>query len=177
MTAMAVPAPSRPLLMARAQRPPRERIFFSSSTTPYLKSKATFLLVRDRPTRILFEGSRTGFTYASRGLNRFRYMPVSLRIVIRALAIRHWLHGHFMPAPAALSTSWTFPASSHFTRPQPIAIRHSSLIVRLIPGSSAVEQPAVNRLVAGSNPARGATSARNHSFGGCGLAQFCRRRS
>ena len=26
----------------------------------------------------------------------------------------------------------------------------------LIPGSSAVEQPAVNRLVAGSNPARGA---------------------
>ena len=28
---------------------------------------------------------------------------------------------------------------------------------RLFPGSSAVEQPAVNRLVAGSNPARGAT--------------------
>jgi hypothetical protein len=27
---------------------------------------------------------------------------------------------------------------------------------RLFPGSSAVEQPAVNRLVAGSNPARGA---------------------
>ena len=27
---------------------------------------------------------------------------------------------------------------------------------RLVPGSSAVEQPAVNRLVAGSNPARGA---------------------
>jgi hypothetical protein len=27
----------------------------------------------------------------------------------------------------------------------------------LFPGSSAVEQPAVNRLVAGSNPARGAT--------------------
>jgi hypothetical protein len=26
----------------------------------------------------------------------------------------------------------------------------------LFPGSSAVEQPAVNRLVAGSNPARGA---------------------
>ena len=29
---------------------------------------------------------------------------------------------------------------------------------RLFPGSSAVEQPAVNRLVAGSNPARGATA-------------------
>jgi hypothetical protein len=29
---------------------------------------------------------------------------------------------------------------------------------RLFPGSSAVEQPAVNRLVAGSNPARGAKS-------------------
>ena len=28
---------------------------------------------------------------------------------------------------------------------------------RLFPGSSVVEQPAVNRLVAGSNPARGAT--------------------
>jgi hypothetical protein len=27
---------------------------------------------------------------------------------------------------------------------------------RVFPGSSAVEQPAVNRLVAGSNPARGA---------------------
>lgn len=27
----------------------------------------------------------------------------------------------------------------------------------MFPGSSAVEQPAVNRLVAGSNPARGAT--------------------
>src|SRR5262245_16406388 len=29
----------------------------------------------------------------------------------------------------------------------------------MVPGSSAVEQPAVNRLVAGSNPARGAISA------------------
>src|SRR5215475_5409074 len=29
---------------------------------------------------------------------------------------------------------------------------------RLFPGSSVVEQPAVNRLVAGSNPARGANS-------------------
>jgi hypothetical protein len=30
----------------------------------------------------------------------------------------------------------------------------------LFPGSSAVEQPAVNRLVAGSNPARGANKIR-----------------
>jgi hypothetical protein len=30
-------------------------------------------------------------------------------------------------------------------------------VARVFPGSSAVEQPAVNRLVAGSNPARGAT--------------------
>jgi hypothetical protein len=29
-------------------------------------------------------------------------------------------------------------------------------VARVVPGSSAVEQPAVNRLVAGSNPARGA---------------------
>ena len=34
---------------------------------------------------------------------------------------------------------------------------------RLFPGSSAVEQPAVNRLVAGSNPARGATSIKVRS--------------
>jgi hypothetical protein len=31
----------------------------------------------------------------------------------------------------------------------------------LFPGSSAVEQPAVNRLVAGSNPARGANKINN----------------
>jgi hypothetical protein len=37
--------------------------------------------------------------------------------------------------------------------------RHAS---RLFPGSSAVEQPAVNRLVAGSNPARGAKSPLPH---------------
>jgi hypothetical protein len=33
----------------------------------------------------------------------------------------------------------------------------------LFPGSSAVEQPAVNRLVAGSNPARGANAC-SHLF-------------
>ena len=33
---------------------------------------------------------------------------------------------------------------------------------RLFPGSSAVEQPAVNRLVAGSNPARGANVTNIH---------------
>jgi hypothetical protein len=32
---------------------------------------------------------------------------------------------------------------------------------RLFPGSSAVEQPAVNRLVAGSNPARGANKIKD----------------
>src|SRR5579859_5512280 len=35
------------------------------------------------------------------------------------------------------------------------------LLLAPFPGSSVVEQPAVNRLVAGSNPARGATSVRN----------------
>jgi hypothetical protein len=34
---------------------------------------------------------------------------------------------------------------------------YSRTLARVVPGSSAVEQPAVNRLVAGSNPARGAT--------------------
>jgi hypothetical protein len=33
---------------------------------------------------------------------------------------------------------------------------YSRTLARVVPGSSAVEQPAVNRLVAGSNPARGA---------------------
>ena len=33
-----------------------------------------------------------------------------------------------------------------------------SRALHVFPGSSVVEQPAVNRLVAGSNPARGATS-------------------
>ena len=36
------------------------------------------------------------------------------------------------------------------------ALLYASLARALFPGSSAVEQPAVNRLVAGSNPARGA---------------------
>ena len=38
-------------------------------------------------------------------------------------------------------------------------------IAGLLPGSSVVEQPAVNRLVAGSNPARGATFDATHTFG------------
>jgi hypothetical protein len=36
-------------------------------------------------------------------------------------------------------------------KPEPLCYRRL-----MVPGSSAVEQPAVNRLVAGSNPARGA---------------------
>jgi hypothetical protein len=39
-----------------------------------------------------------------------------------------------------------------------VAIRRLVHTRALFPGSSVVEQPAVNRLVAGSNPARGATS-------------------
>lgn len=39
----------------------------------------------------------------------------------------------------------------------PVAIRRLVHTRALFPGSSVVEQPAVNRLVAGSNPARGAT--------------------
>jgi hypothetical protein len=37
-------------------------------------------------------------------------------------------------------------------------------VARVFPGSSAVEQPAVNRLVAGSNPARGATLSSPFDF-------------
>jgi hypothetical protein len=39
----------------------------------------------------------------------------------------------------------------------PFVIGRSRSLRRVFPGSSVVEQPAVNRLVAGSNPARGAT--------------------
>jgi hypothetical protein len=37
-------------------------------------------------------------------------------------------------------------------------------VARVVPGSSAVEQPAVNRLVAGSNPARGARVDKSFSW-------------
>ncbi len=45
-----------------------------------------------------------------------------------------------------------------FTLCKPEGLCYSRTLARaaLVPGSSAVEQPAVNRLVAGSNPARGA---------------------
>jgi hypothetical protein len=39
---------------------------------------------------------------------------------------------------------------------RPVCYRAQPKLLRLFPGSSVVEQPAVNRLVAGSNPARGA---------------------
>src|SRR5262245_10086220 len=41
-------------------------------------------------------------------------------------------------------------------------------VARVFPGSSAVEQPAVNRLVAGSNPARGAKSQFLPNWACCG---------
>src|SRR5262245_7442545 len=43
---------------------------------------------------------------------------------------------------------------------------YSRTLARVVPGSSAVEQPAVNRLVAGSNPARGAKS---HFWSNCAV--------
>jgi hypothetical protein len=39
---------------------------------------------------------------------------------------------------------------------KPVCYRRLLPLMRMVPGSSVVEQPAVNRLVAGSNPARGA---------------------
>lgn len=50
------------------------------------------------------------------------------------------------------------PPSLCYTHPSSVlAIRRAA---DLLPGSSVVEQPAVNRLVAGSNPARGAIFSR-----------------
>src|SRR3954452_22167766 len=47
---------------------------------------------------------------------------------------------------------------SDFTlcKPEGLCYRRTCAQLAVVPGSSAVEQPAVNRLVAGSNPARGA---------------------
>lgn len=47
-------------------------------------------------------------------------------------------------------------SNSRFAKPKRIAIATPVRTRALFPGSSVVEQPAVNRLVAGSNPARGA---------------------
>src|SRR6266478_3166832 len=56
-----------------------------------------------------------------------------------------------LPAPA--------PAvGADFPLCKPKRLCYSRTLARVVPGSSAVEQPAVNRLVAGSNPARGAKS-------------------
>src|SRR5262249_1273454 len=49
---------------------------------------------------------------------------------------------------------------NRFQSHRPFVIRRNAFAIRgVFPGSSVVEQPAVNRLVAGSNPARGAISA------------------
>ena len=50
---------------------------------------------------------------------------------------------------------------SRFASSGPFVIGQGGSVPPLLPGSSAVEQPAVNRLVAGSNPARGASSFKN----------------
>src|SRR5262245_9123454 len=50
------------------------------------------------------------------------------------------------------------PAGADFTLCKARSLCYSRALARVVPGSSAVEQPAVNRLVAGSNPARGAKS-------------------
>jgi hypothetical protein len=48
------------------------------------------------------------------------------------------------------------PSFCRWPKPGRFVIRHRPRCFGLFPGSSVVEQPAVNRLVAGSNPARGA---------------------
>src|SRR5215204_7132047 len=52
--------------------------------------------------------------------------------------------------------------------PRPLLYARLGVRLPSFPGSSAVEQPAVNRLVAGSNPARGATKFK--SLAATGLA-------
>jgi hypothetical protein len=49
-------------------------------------------------------------------------------------------------------------AGADFTLCKRKRLCYSRTLARVVPGSSAVEQPAVNRLVAGSNPARGANT-------------------
>ena len=59
------------------------------------------------------------------------------------LGRRRDLHERCRPAPISRFAS-------------PSAFCYSRTLARVVPGSSAVEQPAVNRLVDGSNPSRGA---------------------
>ena len=83
-------------------------------------------------------------------------------------------HAGEAAAPERLRAAWqagSIPAANHPDRQLRRAQRnllqaHRPFVIAgpqhlasaKFPGSSAVEQPAVNRLVAGSNPARGATS-------------------
>jgi hypothetical protein len=79
-----------------------------------------------------------------------------------------------VPAPAPLIRAKRETALS---KPDRLCYtRRAHLKLLLFPGSSVVEQPAVNRLVAGSNPARGATSTdppdpRGRSYRRCQTAK------
>jgi hypothetical protein len=67
--------------------------------------------------------------------------------------------------PAFAGTNGAIPrlmakGGADFTLCKRKRLCYSRTLARVVPGSSAVEQPAVNRLVAGSNPARGAIPLR-----------------
>src|SRR5215510_1025453 len=64
--------------------------------------------------------------------------------------------------------SRTMPAGADFALCKGKRLCYSRTLARVVPGSSAVEQPAVNRLVDGSNPSRGA----NANFELCFLMIF-----
>jgi hypothetical protein len=65
---------------------------------------------------------------------------------------------HAGSIPAVASTRLRRgPCAARFAKQRSFVIGALARSAGLFPGSSVVEQPAVNRLVAGSNPARGAT--------------------
>src|SRR5215510_648635 len=66
--------------------------------------------------------------------------------------------------------SRTIPAGADFALCKGKRLCYSRTLARVVPGSSAVEQPAVNRLVDGSNPSRGAILLRDRDR--TGLSEF-----
>src|SRR5215472_14418680 len=78
---------------------------------------------------------------------------------VRDLKDLRLLLGFVLPMPDG--AAGRVAAAAAFKPGSALLYAASTTPSRLFPGSSAVEQPAVNRLVAGSNPARGASRQPN----------------
>ena len=87
---------------------------------------------------------------------RMPVLPRAQQVVVRGPSNIAGYKFH-RPNPTPLGPAGEAFSKARFQSRMGLAICGFHRASRLFPGSSAVEQPAVNRLVAGSNPARGAT--------------------